>query len=875
MQVINNKISGLILFKFVLFCFCVGLFSCNAQEKRTLKKEDYKLWTTLGSSGISVDGKWVSYTINHNDTLVLHTQNTISGFEYVLPGGHSEQFSDTSKWLGYLVKDSLRVVDLASQRTHFVAKGVTGFSFIKGGTHIIATSTIDGSSALVQVDLKSFETTYKKFFVASKFTSDFRRVALITKENNLFGVVVLDLKSDVKATTIISGVNLPIEGLQWDDRGTKLAFFEELKNSTCGILNHTIYTCALGKDSVSIKQLNPELHEGFPKGYYVPVSTIYLSDSIDYVFFDIRKIPEFPVGLIENKVRIWKSEDVCLDQDDNFAQLKSTQFWTLWKLDSDTVLRVEDEHYCNVVLTGDDQNALLYDPFELAPMHKFGGDYIAVYIKNLCTGSLDLVAPKQVFFGNETLVSPGGKYVSYFTEDHWWVYDIALKTSRCLTKGMPISFSHVDAHKLLTRTPDGCPGWTPVDRSIILYDNYDIWLFSPDGTWKKRLTDGSKTNTIYRISDSSATTLVRDSFFGFTCKAYSFDSDVLLTTQNSSTYAEGFSVLNKHKKLVPLVERKSKMSLVENQDSRTLLFMESNFELPPRLLLYRGGKEREIVQSNQQQQQFYWGSSEVIHYTDTKGVALKGALFYPANYNSAKKYPMVVFIYEMKSNEVYNYVAPSISDSVGFTISNYTSDGYFVLLPDITYTLNETGASAVGCVTSAVYESLKNPAVDSGNLALMGHSFGGYETAYIMGHSSLFKTAVVGAAMIDLPSAYLTTDGHGFSNMWRFEFGQFRIDAPFDSMIFDQNSPLKSVKNISAPLLIWTGTADPQLDWRHSEKLHSALWRYGKKSTLLIYPNEGHALLDVENKIDLSTKIKDYLDYYLKGSPLQEWMGKQ
>ena len=144
--------------------------------------------------------------------------------------------------------------------------------------------------------------------------------------------------------------------------------------------------------------------------------------------------------------------------------------------------------------------------------------------------------------------------------------------------------------------------------------------------------------------------------------------------------------------------------------------------------------------------------------------------------------------------------------------------------------------------------------------------------AYIMGKSKLFKTAIIGAPLIDLLDHYLTIDGHGKSNMWRFEHDQMRMPIPFYSNEFERNSPLKNVQHISSPILTWTGSGDLQLDWKNGMKLHNALWRLDKKSTLLLYPDEGHVLADKKNQEDLSNKVKDWLDYYLKGKSKASWM---
>jgi dipeptidyl aminopeptidase/acylaminoacyl peptidase len=175
--------------------------------------------------------------------------------------------------------------------------------------------------------------------------------------------------------------------------------------------------------------------------------------------------------------------------------------------------------------------------------------------------------------------------------------------------------------------------------------------------------------------------------------------------------------------------------------------------------------------------------------------------------------------------------------------------------------MDSPGDAALDCVSSAVEKVLESYPVNKNAIGLFGHSFGGYEAAYIIGKSKMFKAAVIGSPVIDLQSTYLTLDGHGISNMWRFEYDQMRIKAPFYSDDFKKNSPLENVTNISSPLLIWTGSNDLQLDWKNSMKLHTALWKLGKKSNLLVYSNEGHVFSKKENKNDLTVKVKEWLDY--------------
>jgi dipeptidyl aminopeptidase/acylaminoacyl peptidase len=154
----------------------------------------------------------------------------------------------------------------------------------------------------------------------------------------------------------------------------------------------------------------------------------------------------------------------------------------------------------------------------------------------------------------------------------------------------------------------------------------------------------------------------------------------------------------------------------------------------------------------------------------------------------------------------------------------------------------------------------------------MGHSFGGFETTYIISQTNMFKTAVAGAPVTDLLSSYLTLDGTNISNINRYENSQFRIQTPFYEKGFLKNSPIMNVQNINTPLLLFTGNQDSTVDWSNSMKMQIALWRLKKKSTLLVYPGEDHAFVKESNQKDLYFKVKAWFDCYLKNGIAEDWM---
>ena len=330
------------------------------------------------------------------------------------------------------------------------------------------------------------------------------------------------------------------------------------------------------------------------------------------------------------------------------------------------------------------------------------------------------------------------------------------------------------------------------------------------------------------------------------------------------------------KGLTRIITKEKKMDyLSKPARGKPLLFREEDFNLSPRLvLLHPSGREEILYQTNPQQQNYHWGNSTVFRYKTIDGRDLSAALLFPANYDSTKKYPMVVEIYERRSSEAHDYIEPSLStDKSNYLINPtvYTSEGYFVLFPDITYRVNEPGISATRCVTAAVQTAIDKYGVDKSRIGLTGHSFGGYETSFIISQTDMFATAIASAGITDLPDFYLGISSFG-TNFTRVEEDQFRMQVPFYSEAFSRNSPMHNIDKIKTPLLLCTGDEDSNVDWTQSRRLQTALWRLGKKSTMLVYPGENHVLVKEENQKDLAKRMKEWFDYYLKDEEPAAWI---
>lgn len=868
------KINQLLLH----FLLCLIYFSSSlttAQNKKQLEPKDYSLWSSLEQCTVSKNGKWVSYVLAHKtvDTLVLKSIDT--NYKKCYAKASTSKFSTDSRWFAFVEKDSLKLVNLELKKTQLLSKNVLDFAFTKSSEYLVISTLISGKKEVTILNLKNMSFSSIGNVEEYKLNADGRYLCVSTYEQGLAQVKMVYLNTSLKEKNIATD-SLPLfSGLQWDEKGSKVAFYKKIVDPSLSYENHKVYSCMIETSALKVTVLNPLVDDFFPKGYYIPKRTLYVSDKQLQVFFDLKFIP---INIEDQSrkaaVTVWLSESPVVPPVDKDKARQLATRLTVWWTDKQKVVVVEDSQNPQAVLTGNHLNALVFNSQDVFPEPTIVGDYTNYYIKNLATGVKELVLPFHSRIWNMVMVSPGGKFLGYFKDKHWWVYDIRKKTSLCLTKGLSASFHNEKFDEPGLQPPFGSCSWTPGDKDLLVYDTHDIWKLSTDGTKKVRLTNGKPQEVVYRINEKPNKASVLPNTLQYVSKLYDLKSDLILKTYKPETYGEGFTVLTKEGRLEFLTEKESKLSLVTAfETTDNYYMMESNYETSPQLLeIAPSKKERILVQSNMHQRNFFWGRSQLLSFETRNGKKLKGALYYPAAYDATKSYPMVVMIYDKFSKELNVYVPPSESSHIGFNPTNYITNGYFVFYPDINYDLDSTGDSAVECVEAGVSKAIQTASINAKAIALLGHSFGGYEVSYVIGKSKLFKTAIIGAPVIDIVSTYLSLDGHGKSNIWRFEDGQFRLTKPFYSDSFASNSPLAALKDITAPILVWTGDKDKQVEWKNSMKFHIGLWKLRKKSVFLIYKDEEHILINETNRLDLSEKVRNWIDYYLKNKPPANWM---
>jgi dipeptidyl aminopeptidase/acylaminoacyl peptidase len=331
----------------------------------------------------------------------------------------------------------------------------------------------------------------------------------------------------------------------------------------------------------------------------------------------------------------------------------------------------------------------------------------------------------------------------------------------------------------------------------------------------------------------------------------------------------------KPKGIAKIVFEGHSASQITKAGADTYAYVEQDYNLPPRLVVLQGGETKVLFQSNPQHAQYKWGTQEVIAHTNPFGKTARAILYYPADFNPKNKYPMIVRIYQKQVEERLTYNNPSLYSGEGFNTTNFTSHGYFLLLPDIEYQIGNPGKSAAGCVIAATKSALSNPAIDPAKIGLIGHSFGGYETNFIVTQTEMFAAAVAGSGITDFTSNYLNASmGNGMPDHWRYENGQMRMAKSLldDRAGYGANSPLTFVREVKTPLLLWSGLDDVQVPHTQSMEFYLALRRLNKPCVLLLYEGERHALMQRDHQIDLAHKMLEWFDCYLKGKPKAGWM---
>ena len=493
-----------------------------------------------------------------------------------------------------------------------------------------------------------------------------------------------------------------------------------------------------------------------------------------------------------------------------------------------------------------------------------------VYSVDMTTGARTLIRSRV---RGGAGISPEGKYITWYDRKlrHWFAVPAAGGRAVNMTSAIRVSLGDE-----LNDVPDdpgpyGSPGWTAGDSLMLVYDRFDIWEADPTGARPARcLTAGAgrKAHMRYRyIRLDPEERFIRP---GATMLLRAFDEQDkrggFAESHEGTDTAPRMLLLSPH--MYPAVAKARNTSGViftreDFTEATDLYSTDTAFASP-----------RRLSDGNPQQKDYLWGSAELVHWKAPDGKPLDGLLYRPEGFDAKKKYPMIVYYYERTSDYLHRYIIPAPTAST-VNVALYVSRGYLLFIPDIRYRVGHPGQSAYDCIMSGVRSLLKLGFVDSSRMGLQGQSWGGYETAFMVTRTKMFRAAMAGAAVANMTSAYGGIRWEsGLARLFQYEKEQSRIGATLWQRpdLYIENSPLFRADSIRTPLLMMNNDADGAVPWYQGIELFNALRRLDRPAWMLVYNGEAHNLVQRKNRKDLSIRMLEFFDHYLMDKPAPPWM---
>lgn len=612
-----------------------------------------------------------------------------------------------------------------------------------------------------------------------------------------------------------------------------------------------------------------------PNGYLVSSDgKLSFSKDESKLFFGLRQPPIIKDTSLTKEeivnVEVWTYDEPRLYTVQELDLKKDTirSYQTAIQLKTNNLVQLANADYPNSEL-GDEGNATFSlvntdRPHRLESQWTGNMNYNYRVINTL-TGSTETEIKKS----ERLRLSPNAKYAyGYSRKDTTWVsYDVSSGARKNLTKNKGFYSEWHDY-------PDypyayGLAGFTKDDKSIVLYDRYDIWEFNPKSGEGNRLTKGRETKTRYRYIKLDKEERFLDP-----------KNNWMLSTFDEATKNSGFVNYNtKNKKLIPLISGPYRFANAKKAKlSDQLLFTKESFEVFPDLFTADANfkKVTVISDANPLQDSYNWGSNELVNWTSLDGKKLTGMLVKPENFDPNKKYPLLVNFYERSSDGLHRHRAPRAERST-INYSFYTSRGYVIFNPDIHYRVGYPGESAYNCVIPGVTSLIEKGFIDKDKIGVQGHSWGGYQIAYLVTRTDIFKAAEAGAPVPNMISAYGGIRWWtGLSRQFQYEHTQSRIGGtPWEYPArYIENSPIFNIDKINTPLLVMHNDADGHVPWYQGIEFFVSLRRLGKPSWFLNYNGEPHWPLKPQNRKDFNIRMAQFFDYYLKGAAKPVWMDR-
>lgn len=908
-RMLNKYLKNLVLACLVLIPST--LFS----QKKVLDHSVYDSWKSIPTFNITDDGKYTiaSVKAQEGDDYLL-IKNLQSKKELILPRGYDYKISPDGKTVIALIKapfadtreakikktadeklpkDSLAIVSLNNFKVEKIPN-VKNFNLGKDYSEYVAYSLDDTIKVKDKKDIKAYDLIVRNLHSAKEdtisnvseytFSRNGKVLSTILKpsaKDSLSKQAVLYIDLDKYKKDTISAGKTIYKHITLSDSGNRLAFLATSDSLKKEVKDYGVYAFNKGDSDAKLmvdKYVRPMAtnwttieHQAptfsknekrlligtapapLPKDTTIPD---FEKAQLDVWHWQEPKIQ--PMQLVQRGKKEKQSYLAYVDLDNpslGFYQLATEEI---------PVVTISDENNGKYAIGISDLNYEFEKQWDIKS--RSTNDFWLFDLENHTSKPI-----KQKLAGKYEL-SPQGNYLSWydFNDKQYHVYAFETGEEVNLTEGLGINFWDEKFDMPTVPNPYGFGAWLENDEALLVYDAYDIWKLDPKGikapeNLTKNVGRDKKITFRYIKTDPES-------------RFIKADENILLSAFDNTTKENGYYELTKSG-LKPLLMDKFTFPKVEKaKDEEVYAFVQNNFNTSPDLYFTanKWKSKTKLTDINPQMREYAWGEApELISWTTFDGRPTQGILYKPANFDPNKKYPTIIYFYEKHTDNLYQYTPPAPSRSI-ISIPFYTSRGYVVFTPDIQYGTGHPGNDAYNSVVSGAEKLIKDYSwIDKDNMAIQGQSWGGYQVAYLVTRTNMFKAAEAGAPVSNMFSAYGGIRWQtGMSRQYQYEQTQSRLGATMWEApeLYKENSPIFFADKVETPLLIMHNDKDGAVPWYQGIEYFMALRRLGKPVWLLQYNNEEHNLTERRNMKDLTIRMQQFFDYYLKGDPMPKWM---
>jgi dipeptidyl aminopeptidase/acylaminoacyl peptidase len=920
-----------LLTAFAIAVFVAPLAAQQPAAKKPITHDVYDGWKAIQGTKVSRDGLWVAYAlVPQDDDGELVVRNLKTNREYRAPRGRNPVITPDSTFVVFeksplkadvdkarkakrrpdeMPKAGVGLIDLSSGQVTTLAEHVKNFRLPEDPVRIVAYLTAPEAAPRARSQERDEEQEPKAaskkhepgtdlvvrhlaagttqtiaevmdYVVAKDGSAIAYSVSSKTPSND--GAFVRRI-ADGSTKTLLTGQGT-YKGFAFDAKTTQLAFISDRDDYASKASRFKLYHTAISDNSALELNVPAETRAG-------PIAVsengrLEFSKDGARLFFGTAAPPLAAPDDAPEPVKV----DIWHYQDPEIQPMQKVRAEDERKRNFRAMITIADKKFTQLaspdmpdVLTNDSATvALGVSDVRYKQLISWDGSYDDDYLVFLKDGSRKRILEKTNF---PATLSPGSNYVLFFDErdDSWHVIRTSDGQNINLTAKLGVKFhSETDDHPSHP-SPYGSGGWTEGDKSVLLYDRYDIWEVKADGSGGRKVTDGRREQIIFRYPRTEQTPAAEEE--GGPGRRDAEDAAIpstkplILSAVNEKTRASGLYRVTLNADAAParlLMLDKSVGVPIKARDADVYVFTLSRFEEFPNLWASSGAftDMKKISDANPQQAEYNWGKSELIEYVNADGKTLNAILTKPEDFDPAKKYPLLVYIYEQLSQNVHRYVPPAPGGS-SINVTRYVSNGYIVLQPDIVYDIGYPGDSALKCVLPATQKVISMGFVDPRRVGIQGHSWGGYQITYMITRTNMFRAVEAGASVVDMAGGYGGIRwGTGMSRAFQYEKTQSRIGVPpwENPKLYLENSPIYWIDKVKTPYLTMANDEDDAVPWQQGIQFFTAMRRLGKEAYMFTYNGEKHGLRQRENQKHWTVHLAEYFDYFLKDAPKPDWM---